>query len=323
VADAAERLVNLALYLASRPTHVTANQCRGAGLGYPEGQDDTAFIRMFERDKDALRAAGLVIEVVRDDETESYRLDAEATVARPLDLAADEAAAVRAAAAGLAADVTFPFSDDLVRALGKMGATGAGGPLATADLTDGDSQQALAARALAEAVQMRKRIAFGYTNARGATKAHDLEPYGLFSRAGAWYLIGRDRDLAEVRTYRVDRMRDLEVNRLRPRTPDFERPADFDVAAYERLPFEYGPERTRSLVRFDPDAAWRAERVTRGRGAASREPDGSVIWEVEAADLSALASWIVAEGPGLGPVEPPRLVATLAAGLRAVVDAHV
>ena len=324
MSDAAERMVKLALYLASTPRYVTANECRSAGLGYDEDQDDVAFIRMFERDKDALRAAGLVIDVTRDEGTEAYRLDAESSFARPVSLEPDEIAALKAVAAALAEDTGFPFAADLALALGKLGTAGVAGPLATADLTQDDAPaQATHARALAEAVAARKSVTFAYTNARGEAKRHAVDPYGVFFREGTWYLTGRDRDADELRTYAVSRLADLDVNPLRPRTPDFERPADFDIRTQERLPFQYGSAAVTAELRFDPDVAWRAERLARGHGSLEQVPDGSVIWRVEAGDLRSLASFIIAEGPSLHAVGPPELIGTLSDALKVVRDAHV
>ena len=323
MADAAERLVNLALYVASRRAHVTAAECRAAGLGYPDHQDEASFLRMFERDKDALRAAGLVIDVDRTGETEAYRLDAAATFARPIDLTAAEVTTIRAVAAALAEDPAFPFGADLALALGKLGVAGREGPLAAAELAEESAAaQGEYARALAEAVHARKRVTFGYTNAQGADKSHRVDPYGVFFREGRWYLTGADQDTGEVRTYAVGRMRDLDVNPARPHTPDFEPPADFDVREHERLPFQYGAETVEARVRFGPDAAWRAERLTRGRGRLETLPDSSVVWTIDALDLERLATWIIAEGPGIKPVEPPELVRTMQTGLRSVVELH-
>jgi proteasome accessory factor B len=323
--DPAERLVNLALLLAATPRHVTAEQCRAAGLGYPESQDGVAFIRMFERDKEALRASGLVIDVATDPHTdvEAYRLDAEATFARPIDLAGDEVSSLRAVAAALADDPSFPFREDLALALGKLGAAGHDRPMATTQLVgSADPEIALHVEALAEAVRLRKGVTFDYTNSNGAQRARHVDPYGLFFREGQWYLTGCDTDKHEIRTYAVERLRSLDVNPARPRTPDFERPAGFDVRQQERLPFQYGPVMHEVRIRFEPDLAWRAERLSRGHGSIEMLSDGSAVWTVEAADLERLASWIVDEGPGLHAVQPPELLSALADGLRRVVDAH-
>jgi proteasome accessory factor B len=312
--------VNLALFLASRRSHVTAAACREAGLGYPEDQDDAAFLRMFERDKDALRAAGLVIEVRKVGDVEAYRVDADASFAREVPLDATEIATLRAVAAALAAEPGFPFADDLVLALSKLGATSVERATGTPDSTA--AAQARDAQALAEAVQARKTARFGYTNRRGEHKRHTVDPYGLFFREGDWYLVGLDRDIDEVRTYAVGRIDTLEVNSARPHTPDFEAPAEFDVREYERLPFQYGNAEVTAVLRFDPDVAGRAPRLARGHGALAEQPDGSVVWTVGARDLRGLAQWIVDEGPGIRPLAPADLIEELKDGLERVVRAH-
>lgn len=323
VPDAAERLVNLALLLASTRHPVTASQCRAAGLGYPDGQDDAAFIRMFERDKDALRAAGLVISVDASGGAEAYRLDADATYARPIELAPDEVAAIKAVAAALAEDDDFPFKEDLALALGKLGASTHDGPIAATQAADhATAGQSLYARAIAEAVQTRKTVTFGYTNARGESRTRTVDPYGVFFRGGVWYMAGRDRETDGIRTFAVGRVTDLDVNPLRPHTPDFERPAGFDVREHELLPFELGDPISTARLRFEPEVAWRAESLARGRGALTSLPDGSAVWTIAVADLGRLASWLVDEGPGILPVDPPELVTALGNGLRAVVVAH-
>ena len=323
MAGAVERLVNLALYLASRREYVTAEVCRSAGLGYPEHQDIGAFLRMFERDKDALRAAGLVLDVRRVGEVEAYRLDAAATFTRPVALSPTELATVRAVAVALAGDPGFPFGEDLALALGKLGAGGSAGPIAVADLVaETPADQAAIARELAEAVQSRKRVTFDYTNAAGEHKHHDIEPYGVFFREGRWYLAGRDRALDDTRTYAMSRMQGVSVNAERPRTPDFERPAHFDVRDHERLPFQYGPVAIPSVLRFDPDTAWRAVRLARRRGTLAEQPDGSVLWSVDARDLDRLAEWLTDEGPGITALRPPELLEVLRAGLERVVASH-
>jgi hypothetical protein len=63
-----------------------------------------------------------------------------------------------------------------------------------------------------------------------------VDPLGLVLKAGSWYLIGRSD--GDERTYRVDRILGLQMLE-----EEFERPADFDLAAFwaERLrAFEEG-----------------------------------------------------------------------------------
>lgn len=323
MSEAVERLVNLALYLASSRTARSAHECRAAGLGYPEDQDDATFNRMFERDKDALRSAGLVIDVVETDGVDAYRIDPDATFARLIELDSEERASLKAVAAAFIEDPGFPFGQELRSAMAKLGTIGEGGPVAAAELAHaGSPSQGLDARAFAEAVQARKRVAFTYTNAAGEEKRREVDPYGVFFRDGSWYLVGRDRAVDEVRTFSIARTRDIDVNTARPRTPDFERPDGFDVRQAEVLPFQIGLRPFSARIRFIPDMAWRADRLARGRGELQTLPDGSVVWTIEAADVDRLASWIVEQGPGVLAVEPPDLVERLLAGLKAVVDVH-
>lgn len=323
MSEASERLVNLALYLASSRAYVSAETCRNADLGYPSGQDGAAFLRMFERDKDALRAAGLVIDVRKTEDVEAYRLDAAATFAREVVLEPAELSTVRAVAAALTDDPGFPFGEDLALALGKLGTIGDAGPAATGGLAgDAGGSQAHDARILAEAVQSRKTATFDYTNQAGEDKHHTVDPYGIFFRDGRWYMAGLDRDRGEIRTYAIARMRGLDVNPLRPHTPDFEPPGDFDVRDYEHLPFQYGTDAFVATVRFDTDAAWRAPRLARGQGTFAASPDGTTTWTVEARSVPRLAQWIVDEGPGIHAESPADLVNALCTGLRQVADAH-
>lgn len=323
MADSVERMVNLALFLASSTTPRSAEDCRAAGLGYPDDQDDAAFIRMFERDKDALRAAGLVIEAVDDGDADAYRIDAEATYARPIALSPTDRAALRAVATAFVDDPGFPFGEALRSATAKLGTSGDGGPLASADLgRSASSGQGVSARALAEAVQSRKTVTFEYTNASGVSRDRSVDPYGVFFRDGSWYLVGRDRDLDAVRTFAITRMSGIDVNPSRPRTPDFERPSDFDVRRAERLPFQYGGTAFTARIRFLPETAWRIDRLARGHGESRMLPDGSAVWSVEARDARRLAAWIVDEGPGLFAVDPEPVVDELVAGLRKVAEIH-
>lgn len=323
MADQAERLINLALFLAGARSPVTAAVCRASVEGYPAGQDDAAFGRMFERDKELLRAAGLVLEVVTADEVEAYRL-AGAAFSPPIALTAEEVATMAAAGAAMLTDPSFPLAEDLRYALAKV-SPGLEGPPAAAGgrlADESPAEQGEAAALLTAAIAARKRVGFGYVSLAGRSGGREVEPYGLFLREGRWYLVGRDVARDEVRTYTVGRMTGLTANAVRPKTPDFERPPDFDTAAYVVLPFQYGPARMEAVVRFDADAAWRAERLTGGQGELVPQPDGALEWRVGVTDPERLLRWIAENGPGVTPLSPFELRTRLAEGLRKVVADH-
>jgi predicted DNA-binding transcriptional regulator YafY len=77
---------------------------------------------------------------------------------------------------------------------------------------------------LAECVWETRRIEIDYTRA-DQTVNRKVEPLGLVLKGGVWYLIGRTED--QIRTYRVSR-----ISRATPTEERFERPEEFDLAAY-------------------------------------------------------------------------------------------
>lgn len=320
--DAVERLVNLALLLAAARGSVHRAQIRKEVAGYPLDQDEEAFLRMFERDKDALKAFGFAID---SDEAGNYRLDSRKTYVATIELSPSEAATLRAAGVALSGDASFPFRDDLRLALAKI-AAGLDLPdvCATARLADEEPgrQGALLAEVAASA-RSRKRVEFAYTNAAGESAEHRVEPYGTFLHDGRWYLVGSDTAKGEVRTYAVARMDRLRVEAGSPKTPAFERPEGFDISSYIRLPFQYGPstDEFEAAVRFSPQSAWRAASLAGREG--RLEPDGeALVWHVRARSAEKLARFVMEHGPGLRLLGPPEAVATLRAGLERAVSAH-
>ena len=334
MADAAERLVNLALYLAAAREPVTAEQVRARVEGYPGDQDDAAFYRMFERDKKDLRAAGLHIDVLERGLGEAYRLDAASSFASPVELSAEERASLVAVGSAMREDPSFPFAADLRLALAKIMVDGAStdGARASALLADeAPVSQGSAVTKLVEGAERRKRVTFSYTSATGVPTDREIEPYGVFLRDGRWYLVGADtarvssstpESADAVRVFAVIRMAKLKVDTTRAEHPDFERPANFDAAVYARMPFQFGPPIANAVVRFAPGEAWRAERLTLGQGELVHQTDGSTTWTIEVADGDGLLRWVVENGPGVSVESPADLRTRLQAGLQEVIARH-
>lgn len=323
MSDAVERLINLALYLADTREPVTAERIRADVAGYPAEQDQPAFLRMFERDKDQLRGAGFLIE---SDDSGSYVLDHAQTFAAPIDLTAEETAAVHAAGSAMLSDPSFPYPDELRLALAKI-ATGvdtAAVP-AAARLADEDpARQGAVVAALSSAASRGKRARFQYTNSYALSAPHEVEPYGLFLHDGRWYLVGRDTARDAVRTYAVARIEELSVDSARPATPDFVRPDGFDVRGFVRLPFQYGPSDAafEAELHFDAASAWRAESLAAGQGTLEDASDGGRTWRVAARSRERLLRFVVEHGPGIRVVEPADLLGELRDGLEEVARAH-
>jgi predicted DNA-binding transcriptional regulator YafY len=78
---------------------------------------------------------------------------------------------------------------------------------------------------LLDALWRERQVRFQYENVLHEAGERTVDPLGLVARGSTWYLIA-NRD-AELRTYRVSRVKNPQILDARSR-----RPADFDLAAY-------------------------------------------------------------------------------------------
>lgn len=76
---------------------------------------------------------------------------------------------------------------------------------------------------LATAASQHQRVRLRYRSHAEQDSQRDLDPYGLVLHSGRWYVTGRDGKSGEVRTFRVDRVREALLSGV-----SFEAPADFD-----------------------------------------------------------------------------------------------
>jgi predicted DNA-binding transcriptional regulator YafY len=86
----------------------------------------------------------------------------------------------------------------------------------------------------ASAIRTGKRIRFAYHSHEGTASRRQIEPYAVMHTDGRWYLIGYCLSRKALRTFRLDRVSDLEVC-----AAGFRRPKGFDARLYleERMPF--------------------------------------------------------------------------------------
>lgn len=228
-ANRLERLVNLtiALMATSRPLTVADIAATVPGYGTGENDDgsvvrpdvrDEAFRRMFERDKEALREQGipLVAEPVSvwDDNEIGYRIPRQDYSLPDLHLAPDEAAAL-----GLAARLwqSASLAEGVASALRKLAAVGAEvgagavdagrtGALAGSLMPRVEASEPAFEPTLA-ALRARRAVRFGYRGSRDAEpRTRTVDPWGVVSWRGRWYLVGRDRDLDAERVFRLSRV---------------------------------------------------------------------------------------------------------------------
>lgn len=199
-----ERLVNLTILLLSSRRFVPREQIRLTVEGY-RGLSDEAFQRMFERDKDELRAMNIPIETGSNDplfgDEPGYRIVRTDFELPPIEFTSDEATVL-----GLAATVWQQASaaEDTVHALAKLRAAGIEpdvGRLTVLAPRLGAREEAF--EPLWQAVIDRQVVRFCY---RTVDELRTVEPWRLALRNNSWYLVGYDRDRRAPRVFKLARM---------------------------------------------------------------------------------------------------------------------
>ncbi len=152
---------------------------------------------------------------------------------------------------------------------------------------------------IAGAISARKRLEFGYVDARGARTARRVEPLVLGQSGGGWYLRAHCLDRGETRTFAVDRMRETRM----PGETFEARPAGAAGAGWGRV---FGHEASRDGV--VARLRMRGSALPRLAGFAPRvveeaEP-GWVVAEVDLAHPG-VATRLVQSAPGEVIVEAP------------------
>jgi proteasome accessory factor B len=209
-----ERLMNLVIALLSTRTFITAERIRETVSGYSDSASDEAFSRMFERDKNELRDLGIPLEtgrVSQFDPTEGYRINREAYALPAVELTADEAAAVAVA-------TQLWESPELITAtqgaLLKLRAAGVDVDAPHTDVAITSTAALPSMRGseevlgiLLSAIDSRQTVQFPHRPSRGEPYVtRTVEPWGVITNRGRWYLVGHDRDRDDTRTFRLSRI---------------------------------------------------------------------------------------------------------------------
>ena len=207
----AERLMNLHILLLGAKRFVSKDAIRSACYTeHPRtAAGDEAFERAFERDKDALRQIGAVIEVgsadVFFDDEVGYRIPTEQTSLPEIRFEPDEAAVL-----GLAAQVwqQATLAKATGRALAKLKGQGVEiDPTRLEVVTPSIAADEPAFEPLWDAIGKRRQVGFPYQRAgEEAPTSRRLQPWGMVRSSGRWYVVGHDVDRGEERVFRLSRI---------------------------------------------------------------------------------------------------------------------
>lgn len=156
-----------------------------------------------------------------------------------------------------------------------------------------------------------------YTASRDSTSERILDPYLIhIYRATNPYVIGFCHNRQEVRWFRVDRIRQLQLLEQK-----FEKVPDFDAQEHLSMIFQHEVGGLPVLVRiwFDPKTApYIRERRWHPTQVLEEEADGSVTLQMTVRGLNDLKRWVLGYGQGAIVREPPELVDLVKAEVEAM-----
>lgn len=341
-----ERLMNLVIALLATRGYLTAERIRANVAGYGDNPTVEAFFRMFERDKNELRDLGIPIETGRVsayDPAEGYRINRQDYALPEIVLTPDEAGAI---AVATQLWESREFMSTAHTALVKLRASGVA--------VDSDSTVAIITAAsshgvrgdentlgiLLSAIDSGQCVQFRYrtrstssdmsaemstmstgtaaTSAVSAVSTYALrtvEPWGVVTVKGRWYLVGHDRDRHDTRVFRLSRI-DADVTILEARH-SVQKPEGVDLrtivtSAIATTPS--GRQATLWLARGRASELSRYGTVINSRTIAGR--DGDVV-ELDTGTTDWLARQIAGYGVDVLVLQPLSLRADVRARLTA------
>lgn len=314
-----ERLVNLTVALMASPRFLTVTELGRLVAGYQPDDTETggeAFRRMFERDKEELRELGIPLQTGPVDplwgDEVGYRIPRSDYALPDLSLDPDEAAAL-----GLAARLwsSAQLAAATGSALTKLAAAGADlrpppdGLHARVEASDP------AFEPLYDAVLSRREVRFGYRRPDGDAAERRLQPWGLASWRGHWYVVGHDLDRRATRVFRLSRITTV----VTPHGPGggYQIPEGVDL---RELVQSADASRSGSAgtarLRLAPQSA---QQLRRGATQAGDDPD---LLDLAYDDAAALADLVVGYGADVQVLDPPELRELVVRRLAALVEAH-
>jgi predicted DNA-binding transcriptional regulator YafY len=159
---------------------------------------------------------------------------------------------------------------------------------------------------IAGACRRPQRLAFRYTDRDGAATRRAVEPHRLVHTGRRWYLVARDLDRAEWRSFRVDRMSALEATGVRFDPSDPPDAAAFVANAVTTAPYRY---HARVVVRAPAPVI--AERVPPTVGALEPAGPDSCLLTAGSDSLDALGLHLGMLDADFRVLAPPELIERL------------
>ena len=179
--------------------------------------------------------------------------------------------------------------------------------------------------AIAQACRRRERLEFRYRHRDGTATARHVEPHRLVQAGYRWYLVARDVDRADWRTFRADR-----IQSLRPTGVRFVPVDPPDAAAFVARAVTTAPYRYHARILVYASASVVAEQLPPTVGVLTPAGDDRCVLALGSDSLDALAFHAAMLGHDFEVLAPRELAGHLAdlanrlgAAARASASSHV
>lgn len=309
-----ERLVNLTMALLASRRYMTKSEIFRRVEGYSGSQETKE--RMFERDKDDLRALGIDIEVggldpLFEDEA-GYRIRPE-KFQFPVSHFTPRELGLISTALSLWSSEQLGDSSELTRKFESLGVQSESpADLATFRFAKISEDNLVT---LANALAQRSGVSFDYQKiGTQNSEIRRVNPLGLGAWRGDWYLVGEDFNRGDVRAFKLQRI--VGSVAIDKQANAYEIPEDFDIRDY--------------LIMYATNSYVTTLRLRKGAANALRDRASEVIhldddWDradVAFADLAEALREILWHGTDVLVVEPSDLAKELQSSLREVITLH-
>lgn len=306
-----ERLVNLLIMMLSARGFVSKRRIRSTIEGYRH-QSDGAFERMFERDKEELRSAGVPIVTGSNDpdldSDDGYRIERSDFELPPVSFTPEELAVLGAAASVWQDSVAAQQTTDALETLRAAGADPDPGRLMTLRPRIPAEPGFDAAR---EALLSRREITFEYNS-----QARRVQPWRLSQRRGRWYLVGYDLVREAPRNFKLSRITSAVEAAGNPDAYDV--PTEARISEHVR--FEREGDAATAVVALRDGFGGDLRRLAQPASWGAALPEGFSAWRVESARPDILAGDICELGADAIALSPPELRAAVVRQLNVVAE---
>ncbi len=312
VSRKSERLVNLTIALLATTRWLSKSEIYQSIDGYNGDLD--AKERMFERDKEELRNLGIEIEVgsfdpLFEDEV-GYRIRPEKYQMQTSSLSVNQLSLISLATQMWQGAVLSSKANSALVKLKSLGIESDSEGLAlTAQSVDVSDENLTH---IIDAISARRTISFAYTNRDAVAEDRALEPYGVGTKNGYWYVAGHDLVKKEVRLFRLDRF--SSTVKEQGRASSYEIPSDFSMS--DLLKSQARNQRCRLKLRTD-----KAYSLRRYATEIASEDDWDIV-DYSYASIDQLLRDLLWHGDDVLLVEPNALREKVATSLARIENTH-